>query len=403
MTSNYMYARFSLLCWVQLILLLSTSLDCSIAYSSPFPTRFFKHHQHNSKSIRQTPSKPLTVKNIDVDDSQQRNRSEEASFKSLKQPTLQRGSNYGEQNNSTIPQPSEVAKKLGVKPTKEASAKEWQNAWKFLKRLLPILHRFDSCKPPDSSLNLACMWWKALSGNDESSPVYDNGLSYDILPSGFRLLVQKRLCRFYPRLHHGNVELRTAFLDGAIKQIIDNDIQKGKKIRLICLGAGYDLRTIKLLERKWIDEAFELDLEQVVDAKRKLIGEKRLLSRRPWLSIIRMPVLIPSNLNDVEKVRMQLKEILLNGDSNEYHNIFVFEGVMIYLDEGVPSSLLKITSEVLKESKANGSLCFADRLENIPGGDYDIGRKELNRNGWSIQEWCPKPGLARHMGSAKLV
>ena len=325
------------------------------------------------------------------------------SFKVLKQPNLQRGSNYGENNNSTIPDPKQVAMKLNIKPTKEASTKEWQNAWKLLKRILPILHLFDRCKPPDSSLNLACMWWKALAGNDVSSPVYDNGLSYDILPSGFRILVHKRLCRFYPRLHHANVELRTAFLDSAIQKIMDLDDVNGKKIRLICFGAGYDLRSIKLLERKWIDEAYELDLQQVVDAKAKLIGDKRLLKRRPWLRKIQMPKMIPSDLNDIDTLRQQLNDILSKGNNDDYHTIFVFEGVMIYLNEGIPSSLLKVTSDALRNHNAEGSLCFADRLENIPGGDYELGLKELNNNGWDIQEWCPKPGLARHMGYAKLV
>ncbi len=319
-------------------------------------------------------------------------------------PNFQRGSNYGQSNNSTIPQPAEVAKQLGVKPTKEASAKEWKNAWKRFKRMIPILHMFDRCKPADSSLNIACMWWKAISGNDRSSPVYDNGLAYDILPRGFRRFVSKRLCRFYPRLHHANVELRTAFLDNAIKEIV-NEKQNKKKIRLICLGAGYDLRSIKLLERGWVDEAFELDLHDVVVSKQKLIGPDRLLKRRPWLKEkVNLPTLISSDLNDIKKVREQLKGILDTDEDGRglYHTIFVFEGVMIYLNEGIPSALLKVTSSALKDANADGSLCFADRLENIPGGDFDLGTKELSRNGWKLTQWCPKPGLARHMGAASL-
>lgn len=404
--------------WFQIyyiiIVLINNGYDQSIAYSSPSLTKclhsnkswinrrnliFHRLHRHPSHEKQYLTSMTNTSQDSNINDiSNQQQQIEESTnkskdtFRKLQKPTMQRGSNYGQDNNSTIPQPSEVANKLGVKPTKEASAKEWQRAWKFLKRMLPILHCLDRCKPPDSSLNLACMWWKALSGNDKSSPVYDNGLSYDILPSGFRLLVNKRLCRFYPRLHHANVELRTAFLDRAIRQIIDNDVPKGRKIRLVCLGAGYDLRSIKLLERKWVDEAFELDLQQVVEAKEKLIGEKRLLLRRPWLRDIKMPKLIPSDLNDIEKLRVQLKEILSRGNIDDYHTIFVFEGVMIYLNDGIPSSLLNVTSSVLNDQNIEGSLCFADRLENIPGGDYDLGITELLRNGWSVQEWCPKPG-----------
>ena len=75
----------------------------------------------------------------------------------------------------------------------------------------------------------------------------------------------------------------------------------------------------------------------------------------------------------------------------------------IGLNDGVPSSLLNITSSVLSETNLEGSLCFADRLENVPGGDFDLGVKELENNGWQMKDWCPKPGLARHMGSAKLL
>ena len=347
-----------------------------------------------------------SIHNADQNNENQSNFQKE---RKLPNPNFQRGSNYGQSNNSTIPQPSEVAKQLGVKPIKEASAKEWKRAWRFLKKIIPILHMFDKCKPADSSLNIACMWWKAITGNDKSSPVYDNGLSYDILPSGFRLFVSRRLCRFYPRLHHANVELRTAFLDSAIQRIVVDKQKQHKKIRLICLGAGYDLRSIKLMERGWVDEAYELDLKDVVVAKEKLIGHGRLLKRRPWLkNKVQLPKLIPSDLNDIEIVRDQLKSIIQRknkddtNDESLFHNIFVFEGVMIYLDEGIPSALLNVTSSVLKEASVDGSLCFADRLENIPGGDYDLGNEELSRNGWSLTQWCPKPGLARHMGAASL-
>ena len=54
----------------------------------------------------------------------------------------------------------------------------------------------------------ACLWWKAIAGNDKSSPVHDYSLSYDLLPPVTRWIVSSRLCRLYPRLHHANVEIR---------------------------------------------------------------------------------------------------------------------------------------------------------------------------------------------------
>mmetsp|Transcript_57788 Transcript_57788/g.67456 ORF Transcript_57788/g.67456 Transcript_57788/m.67456 type:complete len:84 (+) Transcript_57788:529-780(+) len=76
---------------------------------------------------------------------------------------------------------------------------------------------------------------------------------------------------------------------------------------------------------------------------------------------------------------------------------------MIYLNEGVPSTLLNVTSDLLNQLNLPRSLVFADRLENIPGGDEALGIEELQRNRWKLKDWCPKPGLARHMGSTDLI
>eukprot|EP00594_Rhizosolenia_setigera_P004923 CAMPEP_0178945992 /NCGR_PEP_ID=MMETSP0789-20121207/4034_1 /TAXON_ID=3005 /ORGANISM="Rhizosolenia setigera, Strain CCMP 1694" /LENGTH=73 /DNA_ID=CAMNT_0020625927 /DNA_START=1012 /DNA_END=1233 /DNA_ORIENTATION=- len=49
------------------------------------------------------------------------------------------------------------------------------------------------------------------------------------------------------------------------------------------------------------------------------------------------------------------------------------------------------------------SLCLADRLENVPEGDFDMGTIELQNNGsWDIEIWLPKPGMARHQLFATL-
>jgi len=352
--------------------------------------------------------RPQQVRNASADSGDRTNNKDD--YKRLSQPNLIRGEKYNSET-STLPSPELIAKRLGVKPTKEASAKTWQRAWKTHKRLIPLLHSTDSCKPPDSSLNLACMWWKSLSGNDKSSPVYDNGLAYDLLPSGWRKIV--RLRKLYPRLHHGNVELRTAYLDNQISEIVESVRKDGetngekKLIRLICMGAGYDTRGVKMLERNTVDQVIEMDLPEVVKAKERLF--ERLIKRRPWLSNMVMPTLVPSDFNDVPDVQKKLGDILMHGGDDQHavtenwHNIFVFEGVMIYLDDGVPSSLLNITSSSLRKKGHAGTLCFADRLENVPGGDFDLGVKELQNNGWNMRDWCPKPGLARHMGSAELL
>ena len=179
------------------------------------------------------------------------------------------------------------------------------------------------------------------------------------------------------------------------------------KVRLISLGAGYDIRSIKLMERKQIDEAIELDLPEVVEAKTKLFTKRLLKRRRSSLAQSDLPTLISVDLNKIDGidgVRKQLEGIVCNGSAGEiWHNIFVFEGVMIYLDKEVPSALLRTCSDVLNRNGMQGSLCFADRLENVPEGDRKYAEEEMARNGWQLNDWLPKPGLARHMGSASLV
>ena len=454
-----------------------------------------------------------------------------------------RGANkYGHTNNSTIQSPSDAAIQVGVTPTKDATKTEWQRAWKIHRYLMKtILHLFDNCHPQDSKLSLACLWWKAISGNDITSCVYDYSLSYDLLPPVTRTIVSGKLCRFFPRLHHANVEIRTAYLDKSIVNVIntilkddhdDNEQQQNqqerrrKKIRLIVMGGGYDTRSIKLLEQsllqsldtdddndessrsddhyyydllrkkynrhttttqrrtRWyhrllqrlrrskIDtnnrlendiiqtnptsptnafanitlssknydiQSYELDLPEVVIAKRKLLL-KRLYRRRPWLQKFanggneEYPILIEANFNDLNGTRSLLEEIVLSNEDattddeeddggDDVTNIIVFEGVMIYLDEGIPHALLEVCSDVLRKSREQqqqkqqkkntnskskattpiGYLCFADRLENIPGGDEDAAQLEMESTGWELIDWLSKPGLARHMGVARVA
>lgn len=204
------------------------------------------------------------------------------------------------------------------------------------------------------------------------------------------------------------------------------------------MGGGYDTRSFKLLEQMLMNnrtaehrglllrqrrrlgrqrlsqstpknayqnltcqfdlECYELDLPVVVEAKRKLI-KSRLLRRRPWLkSFVDYPRLIEADFNDLASTRQTLESIVAL--DKRTHNIVVFEGVMIYLDEGVPHGILEMCAGVLEGS--NSTLCFADRLENIPGGDEDAARVEMEKTGWTLDDWLSKPGLARHMGVARL-
>jgi len=316
-----------------------------------------------------------------------------------------RGNRY-QSLNSTIPTAAEAARSVGVEPPLEASSKTWKRAWVVHRTALPYLHQFDKLAPLDSSLCLICLWWKALSGNDPSSPVYDERLHFDMLPSTTRRILTVTRRRGYPRLHHANVEIRTAYLNRAVQRAADQVQQdastttpppKKKKIRLISMGAGYDLRSVRFRLAGHIDEAFELDLPEVVDAKQRLLTQ-RLLKRRPELTADLLPTMYPVNLNNVSQFESTLRDIFVQDQDDDWHTIFLFEAVMIYLNEGIPTSLLQICRRVLENDETGGTLCFADRLENIPGADLDMAQSVLPATGWEIVEWQPKPGLARHMG-----
>lgn len=324
---------------------------------------------------------------------------------------------YGAENNSTILSADQAAAAVGVEPLAKLPPMVWKYAIRLHAWLIPLLHWNDQYRPPDSQKSLMCLWWKALIAFDlstaswQSSPIPNDNqhqLAYQLLPRSSRWIL-KIAHRVFPRLHHANVEIRTVFLNRAIANIVqeqrrrdetNKDFKTKRKIRLIYLGAGYDVRSIYLQQHGLIDQAIELDLPNVIEAKRKLFTAPRF---RTYCPPEQLPSFFPVDLNDLDQVRTILEGILAI-ESCEWYNVLLFEGVMIYLQPGVPHDLLKVCSDALRATNgdAEGMLCFADRLENIPGGDEQLARQEMEATGWELVEWLPKPGLARHMGVARL-
>mmetsp|Transcript_22160 Transcript_22160/g.49480 ORF Transcript_22160/g.49480 Transcript_22160/m.49480 type:complete len:357 (-) Transcript_22160:251-1321(-) len=299
----------------------------------------------------------------------------------------------------------DAALAVGVEPPSSRNGPKWirRAAWTLEKRLVQIMTWFDPCSPPDSKLSLRVLWWKAIAATDQSSPVFEkDGVTYDMLPTGFRWLVRYP---FHPRWVHSIIEIRTAYLDQAIARI-RSETKSSTKIRLISMGGGYDARSIRLQLQGIIDEAVELDLPKVIEAKRRLLG--RLCKRRPDLNTS-LPDFYPVDLTDIDTVRKTLVDVLSgNGDGNrryqpQWYNIFLFEGVLMYLPEGDPCKLLQACRQALNDAKgAKGCVVFADALENIPNDDLRTARMELPKYGWRVVEWLPKGGRTRHMGRADM-
>ncbi|CAJ1953053.1 unnamed protein product [Cylindrotheca closterium] len=299
----------------------------------------------------------------------------------------------------TIPEANQVAKDLGIRPGSSAPRIVWKYSWRMLGYALPVLHALDEARSKDLDYSLKCLWCKALSGRDRKSPTFDDNVAYDMLPSVSRKILQLPR-RLYPRLIHFNIELRTVYLDRAIREEIKR-VTSSKKIRLITLGAGYDTRSVRFLEEGLVHEAWELDMPQVLQSKEIMLD--RLGRRRPST---KRPNLVAQDLNDlssfVETFANTIQDI---DDDASWHNIIVLEGVLIYLNEGIPSSLLTVCSKQSQERDLSASLVFADLFRALPS--LEVGEVEafFKSMGWSLDRssWCPKPGLARHMGVARVL
>lgn len=307
----------------------------------------------------------------------------------------------------------------------------WSLAWSLQRAVIPLLHYFDKCAAKDTNLNLAVLWWKAISGNRFGSSTFDGFFAYDLLPHITRIIVGFPFCWMYPNLHHQNVALRTAFLDLSLLQALRSQrnsstnsavasIPAGMDLtpRVITLGAGFDTRSLRFQnagdvnrnsEKKMTADFHELDLPTVVAQKTNVF--KRFLLRRPNS---KMPKLYGADLNNLEEVNRQLMKIFsddkpANGMSNKRPTVFIVEAVLMYLKEENVMPLLRMC--MLKAAKHSSSvqLCFADRLPGMPYNDTDLDIEKkaavdlLRTVGLDLKTWQPKPGRARHMGIAEFT
>lgn len=307
-----------------------------------------------------------------------------------------------------IPSSDSVADSLGVARGSHAPRWVWRYSWRIHGYCLPMLHAFDRARSKDLDYSLKCLWCKALSGRDKSSPTFDGGLAYDMLPSGTRWVLRLP-GRVFPRLIHFNIELRTAFLDRALLQEIESSTKNQKKMNtlLITLGAGYDTRSIRFLISGRVQEAWELDVPPVIASKEIML--ERLRNRRTQRGFpVMLPQMAVQDLNQVEAFQETVSSILDSLDGNEnddWHVIFLLEGVLIYLNNGVPRSLLACCSSMLKREGLSGSLIFADLFRDLSSLDVESADDYFLSQGWNLvpSSWCVKPGLARHMGIARII
>ena len=320
----------------------------------------------------------------------------------------------------------DVASVCGVDPPWKAPRWVWQAAWTVGRGSMPLLHRWDPCRPTDTNVNLWVCWLKAIAGNRRRGGYEDGGFAHDLLPSVTRVVVARPIASLYPPLHHQNVALRTAFLDRALYAEL-RGLSADEEAVVTVLGAGFDARAVRMAthvapgeEEGGKEPALtgigkvswaEVDLPHVVEQKRRLLA--RLVRRRPAVSgAVDALVQCSANLTRTDEARTALRQALAplaqtcqgGEDGGRGVAIFVLEALLIYVPPTAASSLLRAcVDEAAAAGAAHVSIVFADRLPEVDGCSMDSARDALGAAHLELDEasWLPKPGLARHMGVAR--
>ena len=317
----------------------------------------------------------------------------------------------------------QVYKNFNTRPAWKAPKFIWRYSFKLHTLAMKVfLHRFDTLTKslPNSSLSLQIVWWKAL----QTTNVIAAAWSYDLLPTYSRWIVGRRIFKFFfPPLSSANIDLRTSFIDtrinDTIKQVRDRD--PNTSIRLVTLGAGYDLRSVRLLNTKEeandgednmlkIQSAIEIDLETVVQGKKMLLESKRFQRRRP--NCILPETMVGIDLNEDSDVLKSKLDLILNGSSSSKRKnvftIFVLEGILVHLESGSSSRVLEVLSTILKKTNDNRDnnnnncccLIFADCIEGITNRSLQDAKCTLHKTGWELIEFVANPTRAPHFGVA---
>lgn len=125
----------------------------------------------------------------------------------------------------------DAAHATGVRPPWNAPRIIWKLAWKTQRWCIPLLHATDRLdlgrSLTSTNVNLDCLWWKAIQGD----PV-----AFQMLPPISRVVVARPFRSLYPRLHHQNVAIRTAYLDAALGACIFQRHTPSERVGWLCFS-----------------------------------------------------------------------------------------------------------------------------------------------------------------------
>ena len=346
-----------------------------------------------------------------------------------------------------------LSKKLNMAGPWNAPRFVWSFAWKLQTFILPLLHYFDKCSSTDSFVNLPVLWWKAIASNNIFSRLYDQKVTYDLLPSITRLIVSFPFCLLYPKLHHQNIAMRTLYLDQMIDSLLLVNTSSSSSspavttapVTIINLGSGFDPRALRYAllpntSKSNIKAWIEFDLPSVIRQKRCIL--ERFLTRRPTFPRSHLPTLVETDLNNVTQTVQQL-DTALSGthkrlststptqQQRQYGRIIlVTEASLFYTNQSTVPALLQQCIHTASLYSNDVKYCFVDRLpieeankRRLIGSsgstgsvgattaspasgmiDTHIEHKQaeafLSSIGLRLEQWEIKPGIARHMGYA---
>ena len=143
---------------------------------------------------------------------------------------------------------------------------------------------------------------------------------------------------------------RTQFIDHHFRNAIESNFKQ-----IVILGAGYDTRASRLLDRHSDVLVYEIDLPNTQQDK----IEKMKQNNFPDIVNVRY---IPQDFNNCS-----LKEVLKNHNFDfSQPALFIFEGISYYLEENSNSEIFKLISS---ECAKNSRIVFDYSLKSFVEGD----------------------------------
>jgi len=221
-----------------------------------------------------------------------------------------------------------------------------------------LLYLGDSNTIRDSSKNLRVLWTRALLHSLEK---IEDPVAEQLLPRRTRWVVGK----LFANLVWKNTPVvdkldwivnRTKFIDSQLNEFLEETKESDDVPRqIILLGGGYDTRSLRYQLGTSNIQFYEVDLESVTNAKRR-ITESYSQSNN-----ILAPKHIALDLNEIlTKDKKIVSELQMQGFQKGNPTMLVCEAVLFYL---IPGAVQKLTKELFELNADR--YCFTDNLAKV--------------------------------------